>query len=54
MTNNCKTTELLQWFTLLLLGQLLCLIPDFGSKQEIGGDLHVAGSHLVDSLRDGH
>ena len=41
-------------FTLLLLGQLLSLVPDLGGIQEVGGDLDVAGGHLVDTLRDGH
>lgn len=38
----------------LLLGQLLSLVPDLGGVQEVGGDLDVAGSHLVDTLRYGH
>lgn len=39
--------------TSLFLGQLLSLVPHFSGIEEIGGDLHVAGSHLVDALRDG-
>lgn len=37
----------------LLPGQLLGLLPHLSGKQEVGGDLHVAGGHLVDALWDG-
>ena len=39
--------------TFLLLGQLLGLVPDFGGVEEVGGDLDVAGGHLVNALRYG-
>lgn len=39
--------------TFLLPGQLLGLVPDLGGVQEVGGDLDVAGRHLVDPLGDG-
>jgi len=42
-----------RYVTFLLLGQLLRLVPDLGGVQEVGGDLDVAGGHLVDALRDG-
>lgn len=38
--------------TFLFFGQLLCLVPHLGGVEEVGGDLDVAGSHLVDALRD--
>lgn len=39
--------------TFLLTGQLLGLLPHLCGVQEVGGDLHVAGGHLMDALRDG-
>lgn len=38
----------------LLLGELLSLVPDLSGVQEVGGDLDVAGSHLVNTLRYVH
>lgn len=40
--------------TFLLSGELLCLFPDFSGIEEVGGDLDIAGSHLMDALRDRH
>lgn len=39
--------------TSLLPGELLGLLPHLGGVQEVGGDLHVAGGHLVYALWDG-
>lgn len=50
----CVSNKKVEGFTFLLLGQLLSLVPDLSGVQEVGGDLDVAGSHLVDALRYGH
>lgn len=34
--------------------ELFCLFPDFSGIEEVRGDLDVAGSHLMDALRDRH
>ncbi len=39
--------------TSLLFGELLRLLPHLDGVEEVGGDLDVAGCHLVDALRDG-
>ncbi len=39
--------------TSLLFGELLGLLPHLDGVEEVGGDLDVAGCHLVDALRDG-
>lgn len=41
-------------FTFLFSRELFCLFPDFSGIEEVGGDLDVAGSHLMDALRDRH
>lgn len=38
----------------LLLGKLLRLVPNLSGVEEVGGDLDVAGSHLMDTLRYGY
>lgn len=40
--------------TFLFSRELFCLFPDFSGIEEVGGDLDVAGSHLMDALRDRH
>lgn len=40
--------------TSLLFGELLGLVPHLDGVEEVGGDLYVAGCHLVDALRDGN
>lgn len=44
----------INFITFLLLWKLLRLVPDLSGVQEVGGDLDVAGGHLMDTLRYGH
>lgn len=41
------------WGTFILLRQLVSHVPVLVAPQDVVGDVDVAGSHVVDALRDG-
>lgn len=43
----------MEWGTFVLLSQLVSHVPVLIAPQDIVGDVDVAGSHVVDALRDG-